>query len=143
LTDLIDAADVLNPSAEPQEAEPKRPRSVTTIGQLHLLNCVDRPGLTAAEFCNLFLRCDDCGLLTTRDVFLFPACEPGVIDLTRGGVTTAGQMVLLNCLNRPGLTAAEFRHLFRKCRVCHTLTTRDVFGFHPCDAEVIDLTDED
>jgi hypothetical protein len=27
--------------------------------------------------------------------------------------------------------------------VCETITTRDVFIFHVCDAEVIDLTDED
>jgi hypothetical protein len=143
LTDLIDAADVLNPVATPQEPAPKRTRSVTTTEQLHLLNCVDCPGLTVTEFRNLFIKCDTCSLLTTRDVFFFHACQAGVIDLTRGDVTTAGQMDRLNCLNRPGLTAAEFRDLFVKCRVCHTLTTRDVFVFHVCEVEVIDLTDED
>lgn len=45
------------------------------------LNSPTRPGLTAAEFRNLFSRCGACSLVMTRDVFPSHTCRE-VIDLT-------------------------------------------------------------
>lgn len=86
LTDLIDEADISNPVAVPQEQAPKRTRfAATTTGQLYLLNCMDRPGLTKAEFKKLFTMCTTCHRYTTRDVFFFHVCEAEIIDLTDDG----------------------------------------------------------
>lgn len=47
----------------------------------HKLNSSIRPGLTSAEFRNLFSRCGACSLVMTRKVFASHQCGE-VIDLT-------------------------------------------------------------
>jgi hypothetical protein len=51
------------------------------------LDAIMRPGLTAREFMDLFVRCNRCGLIMTRRVFLSHDCtsanaEMEVLDLT-------------------------------------------------------------
>jgi hypothetical protein len=50
------------------------------------------------------------------------------------------RLIKLNSSNTPGLTVAEFRVLFVKCR-CGLITTKRVFRNHTCQV-IIDLTDD-
>lgn len=38
------------------------------------LDCLDRPGLKEVEFLDLFVQCDVCKLITTRQVFEYHYC---------------------------------------------------------------------
>lgn len=38
------------------------------------LDCLDRPGLKEVEFFGLFVQCDACRLVTTRQVFGYHYC---------------------------------------------------------------------
>jgi hypothetical protein len=51
------------------------------------------------------------------------------------------RLIKLNSSHTPGLTAAEFRMLFAKCR-CGLVMTKRVFRNHTCQV-VIDLTGDD
>jgi hypothetical protein len=48
----------------------------------------------------------------------------------------------LDSVKRPGLTEIAFRKLFVKCGTCGLITTRQVFHFHPCKPDIVDLTNE-
>lgn len=61
------------------------------------------------------------------------------------------RLIRLDSCTRPGLSEAEFRRLFAKCR-CGLVTTRRVFRAHVCTTEtviasnrpeIIDLTAEE
>jgi hypothetical protein len=57
--------------------------------------------------------------------------------------TTLDQLFKLNSWTDPGLTDADFRALFARCR-CGLVTTRRVFKDHVCAVPVIiDLTIDD
>jgi len=84
----IKGSDATITSIQQQPAPATRPESVFSL--LMRLNHSDRPGLTEAEFAQLFARCD-CGLVVTRRVFHRHECAqatraqrtaPGIIDLT-------------------------------------------------------------
>jgi hypothetical protein len=53
----------------------------TNVDRFERLNSIVRPGLTEVDFRNLFSKCSDCGLVTTRPVFASHECRL-VIDLT-------------------------------------------------------------
>jgi hypothetical protein len=66
------------------ELEPPAPRPNRVLGPsnpLQQLSSPIRPGLTSAEFRDLFSRCGACSLVTTREVFGSHECRD-VIDLT-------------------------------------------------------------
>ena len=44
------------------------------------LEAFDHPGLTEVEFFGLFVKCDACKLITTRQVFTYHHCSPSVVD---------------------------------------------------------------
>jgi hypothetical protein len=44
------------------------------------LEVMDRPGLTEVEFFGLFVKCDRCRLIMTRQVFTYHHCSLSVID---------------------------------------------------------------
>jgi hypothetical protein len=61
---------------------PVRPASCpATSDMLERLDSKVQPGITEAEFQNLFVRCE-CGLFTTRRAFGLHDCRNEVIDLT-------------------------------------------------------------
>jgi len=49
----------------------------------------------------------------------------------------------LNSVIQPGLTEAEFRNLFTKCRYCDGIKIREANDFHHCPAEVPIDSEED
>jgi hypothetical protein len=44
------------------------------------LHSMDQLGLTEGEFFGLFVKCDACALITTRQMFTFHYCDPQVVD---------------------------------------------------------------
>jgi hypothetical protein len=48
---------------------------------------------------------------------------------------------LLDSRVQPGVTVAEFQHLFVRCE-CGYILTKRAFKYHACVREVVDLTEE-
>jgi hypothetical protein len=51
------------------------------------------------------------------------------------------RILKLECLDRPGLSEFEFFGLFAKCSVCQLIMARQVFSFHYCTEDCLELTD--
>lgn len=71
---------------------------------------------------------------------------------TYSPATVFSQLLRLDDVINPGLTAAEFVELFAKCSSCKLVMTQQIFWGHECpatgigagtDAEMVDLTEID
>jgi hypothetical protein len=73
--------------------------------------------------------------------------SPEVADLNKALVIVPSddqrQFRRLNSVIQPGLTEAEFRNLFTKCRYCDGIKIREANAFHHCPAEVPTDSEED
>jgi hypothetical protein len=71
--------------------------------------------------------------------------SPDVADLSKALVPSDDQRQFrrLNSVIQPGLTEAEFRNLFTKCRYCNGIKIREANDFHHCPAEVPTDSEED
>jgi hypothetical protein len=74
LTKLVDLANV----AEPTEYVDLGYQ--TDWRKFSKLKSMDRPGLTEVEFFGLFVKCDTCMLVTTRQAFSSHRCDRQVKD---------------------------------------------------------------
>jgi hypothetical protein len=74
LTKLVDLADAVEPTEYVDLGYQ------TDWRKFSKLESMDRPGLTEVEFFGLFVKCDMCMLVTTRQAFSSHRCDPQVED---------------------------------------------------------------